>query len=148
MLAPLLAEPDLHSVKPAWGVDDTANHGTGLAGLAAYGDLTHVLGRTDVVTVAHRLESVKLTPEEGSNEGDSKHHAYLFAEAVSRPEITAADRRRVFASAVTASDYRDRGRPSSWSSMVDRMAADVDNVGQYPRLFVLAAGNTRITALG
>ena len=143
LLAPLLAEPDLHSVKPAWGVDDTANHGTGLAGLAAYGDLTHVLGRTDVVTVAHRLESVKLTPEEGSNEGDSKHHAYLFAEAVSRPEITAADRRRVFASAVTASDYRDRGRPSSWSSMVDRMAADVDNVGQYPRLFVLAAGNTR-----
>jgi hypothetical protein len=27
--------------------------------------------------------------------------------------------------------------------MVDRMAADVDDAGQYPRLFVLAAGNTR-----
>lgn len=143
LLEPLLAEPDLHSVNPAWGVDDTANHGTGLAGLAAYGDLTHVLSGDDAIAAAHRLESVKLTPAEGSNEGDSKHHAYLFAEAVSRPEITAADRRRVFTSAVTASDYRDRGRPSSWSSMVDRMAADVDNAGQYPRLFVLAAGNTR-----
>lgn len=143
LLKPLLAEPDLHSVNPAWGVDDTANHGTGLVGLAAYGDLTQVLGETGVVQVAHRLESVKLTPGEGANEGDSKHHAYLFAQAVSRPEVTAADRRRVFASAVTASDYRDRGRPSSWSSMVDRMAADVDDAGQYPRLFVLAAGNTR-----
>jgi len=142
LLAPLLDVPDMHTVQPAWGVDDTANHGTGLAGLAGYGDLTQGLGSSGPVTVGHRLESVKLTPHEGSNEGDSKHHAYLFAEAVSRPEITAADRRRVFASAVTASDYRDRGRPSSWSSMLDRLAVDVDDAGQYPRLFVLAAGNT------
>lgn len=143
LLEPLLAERDLHTVNPAWGVDDTANHGTGLAGLAAYGDLTQVLGDADGVRVAHRLESVKLTSAEGANDGDSRHHAFLFAEAVSRPEVTAATHRRVFSSAVTASDYRDRGRPSSWSSMVDRMAADVDDVGQHPRLFVLAAGNTR-----
>ena len=142
MLAPLLDEPDMHAVQPAWGVDDTANHGTGPAGLAAYGDLTQGLGTTGPVAVGHRLESVRLPPHDGSNEGDSKHHAYVFAEAVSRPEITAADRRRVFTSAVTASDYRDRGRPSSWSAMLHRLAADVDDAGQYPRLFVLAAGNT------
>ncbi len=142
MLAPLIDVPDMHAVQPTWGVDDTANHGTGLAGLVAYGDLTQGLGTMGPVTVGHRLESVKLTPHDGSNEGDRKHHAYLFAEAVSRPEITAADRRRVFTSAVTASDHRDRGRPSSWSAMLDRLAADVDDAGQYPRLFVLAAGNT------
>lgn len=143
MLAQLLDGADQHTVNPAWGVDDTANHGTGLAGLAAYGELTTAMGQATPVTVTHRLESVKLVSDEGDNAGDAKHHAYLFAEAVSRPEITQPDRARVFATAVTASDYRDRGRPSSWSAMLDRLAADVDGGGEAPRLFVLASGNTR-----
>jgi hypothetical protein len=143
LLAPLLTELDMHAVEPGWGTDDPANHGTGLAGLAAYGDLTEALATDGLLHVAHRIESVKLTPGEGENQGDAKHHAYLFAEGVSRPEITAPLRRRVFTSAVTASDYRDRGRPSSWSSAVDRLAADADGTGQFPRLFILSAGNTR-----
>jgi hypothetical protein len=48
----------------------------------------------------------------------------------------------VFTSAVTSSDDRDRGRPSAWSSTVDRLASDYDGGGQFPRLFVLCAGNT------
>ena len=95
------------------------------------------------IVVAHRLESVKLTPQEGANEGDAIHHGYLLGEAVSRPEISFPDRPRVFSSAITASDYRDRGRPSSWSATVDRLASDADGAGQFPRLFVLSAGNTR-----
>lgn len=142
LLRPLMEDSDLHTVNPAWGVDDAANHGTGLAGLAAYGDLTEVLASAHPVEVGHRLESVKLLPDEGANVGDATHHAYLFAEGVSRPEITAPDRQRVFTSAVTADDYRDRGRPSSWSSTVDRLAADYDGTGASPRLFVLSAGNS------
>ncbi|MGH8108601.1 MAG: S8 family peptidase [Arenimonas sp.] len=143
LLESMIAIADMHSVEPAWGVDDSANHGTGLAGLAAYGDLTEALASTFSIDVAHRLESVKIIQEEGGNEGDERHHAYLFAEAVGRPEITAPGRRRVFTSAVTASDYRDRGRPSSWSSAVDSLAADPDGAGEFPRLFVLSAGNTK-----
>lgn len=143
LLAPLLDAGDLHAVNPAWGTDDRANHGTGLAGLAGFGDLVELLASNVPIAVSHRLESVKLISEDGANEGDSKHHAYLFGEAVSRPEISAPDRPRVFSSAVTASDYRDRGRPSSWSATVDRLASDADGVGQFPRLFVLSAGNTR-----
>lgn len=142
LLAPLLAGGDLHTVEPGWGVDDRANHGTGLAGLVAHGDLTDKLGANDLFRTQHRIESVKLTPNDGANPGTAKHHAYLFAEGVSRPEIAAPLRRRVFTSAVTASDYRDRGRPSSWSSAVDRLAADADGAGQFPRLFILSAGNT------
>jgi hypothetical protein len=143
LLEPLMDASDLHTVEPAWGVDDEANHGTGLAGLAAYGDLTDALASADSINVPHRLESVKLIPAEGANEGDARHHAYLFMEGVARPEISAPNRSRVFASAVTASDYRDRGRPSSWSAAVDSLAADTDGVGESPRLFVLSAGNTR-----
>lgn len=143
LLAPLLDVNDLHTVNPAWGTDDQINHGTGIAGLAGFGDLVETLASAAPITVSHRLESVKLIPEAGANEGDAKHHAYLFGEAVSRPEISAPDRPRVFSSAVTASDYRDRGRPSSWSATVDRLAADADGAGQFPRLFILSAGNTR-----
>lgn len=143
LLELLIAEDDLHTVEPAWGVDDTADHGTGLAGLAGYGDLTEALAAAAPIDVPHRLESVKLISEDGANEGGARHHAYLFAEAVARPEVAAPNRSRVFTSAVTASDYRDRGRPSAWSSAVDRLAADTDGAGQYGRLFVLSAGNIR-----
>jgi len=142
LLEPLMDAGDLHTVEPAWGVDDGANHGTGLAGLAAYGDLTDALSSADAINIPHRLESVKLIPAEGANEGDARHHAYLFMEGVARPEISAPRRARVFTSAVTASDYRDRGRPSSWSAAVDGLAADTDGAGENPRLFVLSAGNT------
>lgn len=142
LLEPLLSGDDMHTVNPAWGTNDTANHGSGLAGLAAYGDLIDTIESTNPIQLVHRLESVKLTPEQGANQGDAKLHGYLFAEAVSRPEISAPARPRVFTSAVTSDDDRDRGRPSAWSATVDRLAADYDGDGQFPRLFVLAAGNT------
>lgn len=142
LLDPFISGADLHTVNPAWGVDDTANHGTGLAGLVVMGDLSEALATASPLTVTHRLESVKLTPEQGANPGDSRQHGYLFAEAVSRPEISAPARPRVYTSAVTSSDDRDRGRPSAWSSTVDRLACDYDGGGQFPRLFVLCAGNT------
>lgn len=143
LLDPLMTTADLHTVEPAWGLDDRANHGTGLAGLAAYGDLTDALSSADGIAIPHRLESVKLVPSEGANPGDAHHHAWLFMEGVARPEISAPHRSRVFSSAVTASDYRDRGRPSSWSAAVDGLAAGMDGEGDTPRLFVLSAGNTR-----
>lgn len=142
LLAPFMAQGDLHTVDPAWGVDDTANHGTGQAGLAAMGDFVALLETDGPIAIPHRLESVKLTPHQGANQGESRHHGYLFAEAVARPEIASPARRRVFTSAVTSSDDRDRGRPSAWSSTVDRLASDYDGDGQFPRLFVLCAGNT------
>lgn len=143
LLEPLMDAGDLHTVEPVWGVDDEADHGTGLAGLAAYGDLTDALSSAEPIKISNRLESVKLVPAEGANEGDARHHAYLFTEGVSRPEISAPNRKRVFTSAVTASDYRDRGRPSSWSAAVDGLAADTAGAAESPRLFVLSAGNTR-----
>jgi hypothetical protein len=142
MLQAVVASQDVHAVNPAWGTHDDANHGTGLAGLIAYGELTEHLAGNAPLSIAHKLESVKLVPDQGGNAGDAQHHAYLFAEAVSRPQVVAPLRRRLFTSAFSASDYRDRGRPSSWSAMVDRLAADVDSAGEDTRLFVLAAGNT------
>lgn len=141
LLEPLMDHADLHTVNTSWGTHDQANHGTGLAGLAAYGDLHEHLASNEPVKVNHRLESVKLTPNHGANAGNDKHHARLFIDAVTIPETHFGERKRVFTSAVTATDYRDFGRPSAWSSTVDALASDALGEGAFPRLFVLSAGN-------
>ncbi|MGE8147547.1 S8 family peptidase [Pseudomonas frederiksbergensis] len=143
LISPLMKEVDTHSVDPEWGKHDVENHGTGMAALAAYGDLTDCLESTDRISIMHRLESVKLLPNHGGNAGSANLHASLFAEAVSRPEISHSHRTRIFNSAVSAEDYRDRGRPSSWSSKLDSLASDADNEGEFPRLFIQSAGNIR-----
>lgn len=141
LISPVLEDDDLHTVEPAWGTHDEQGHGTAMAGLALAGDLTNCLDSNEPVEILHRLESVKLLQDDGGNGGDARHHGYLTIEAVSRPEITDPDRRRVFGMAITARDNRDRGRPSAWSAAVDRLAADVDGEGEIPRLFILSAGN-------
>ena len=142
LLSPLLTTNDMHTVDPTGLTDDAANHGTGMAGLVAYGDLTDAISSEAPVRIEHRLESVRLVTGGGANAGPATLHAQLFSDAVARPEIAHPNRKRVFCSAVTASDYRDRGRPSSWSAVVDSLASDTDGAGQFPRLFVLSAGNT------
>ena len=141
LIAPALAEDDLHTVEPAWGTDDGAGHGTEMAGLALAGNLTEILAGSNFVEIGHRLESVKLLPHGGAGGTEPRHHGYLTKEATARPEITAPSRRRVFGMAVTARDNRDRGRPSAWSAALDSLAADIDGEGENPRLIVVSAGN-------
>lgn len=141
LIAPALADGDLHTVEPGWGTDDTEGHGTMMAGLALVGDLKPLLSGSDTIDLGHRLESVKLLRLDGGNAGDAHHHGYLTSEAVARPEISAPTRRRLYGMAVTARDYRDRGRPSAWSAAVDRLASDADNQGEHRRLLVISAGN-------
>ena len=141
LLAHALADIDLHTVEPGWGTEDGHGHGTQMAGLALMGDLTPELASNFSINVGHRLESVKLLRGQGDNAGDSRHHGYLTSEAVARPEITAPNRRRIFEMAVTASDNRDRGRPSAWSAAVDRLASDADADNAAPRLLLISGGN-------
>lgn len=143
LLAPVINTTDLFTVNPKWGADDESNHGTGIAGITTYGDLTEALSTSEPIHIDFLLESVKIIQKEGNNNGNSTFHADLFRDAVSQPEIVEPNRPRVFSSAVTASDFRDRGRPSSWSAMVDRLASDADGNGQFRRLIILSAGNIR-----
>ena len=143
LLALAIAPSDTHTVEPGWGAHDEEGHGTEMAGLALLGNLTHALDSSAPIEATHRLESVKLLDRNHSNRDDPQHHAYLTIQAVSRPEITAPQRRRVFGMAITTEDARDRGRPSAWSATIDRLAVDYENQGETPRLFVLSAGNVQ-----
>ena len=68
LLTPVMTSDDMHTVDAAWGKDDECNHGTGLAGIAIYGDLTDALSTELPIQIDHLLESVKLTQGDGAKE--------------------------------------------------------------------------------
>ena len=141
LIAPALDSADQHTVEPGWGPQDDHGHGTAMAGLALVGNLTDLLAGEDRIDIDHRLESVKLLDQDGAHGDDPRHHGYLTAEAVARPEIEDPSRQRVFGMAVTAKVNRDRGLPSAWSATLDALASDSEAQGGNPRLLVVAAGN-------
>lgn len=136
LIKPFLSGEDCQSVDPSWGTHDHDRHGTLMAGTALYGDLTPLLESSDSVPVPHILESVKILPHDGENE--PQLWGYITAQGVSRAEIQAPDRKRSYCMAVTATDTRDRGRPSSWSAGIDQLAATWNE----QRLFIISGGNS------
>jgi hypothetical protein len=137
LLAPLTADTDLHTYKPAWGVDDRQGHGTPMAGLAAYGDLVDALAAPGPWRATHRLESVKIINPADPHQQDL--YGAVTVESVNRVEVN-PDRRRIYCLAISTPDGRDRGRPSSWSAAVDSLSSGA--AYQVRRLIVVAAGNT------
>ena len=140
ILQPVLADEDCHTVDPSWGLDDHHGHGTLMGGTAAYGDLITSLNSGDAVFVNHRLESAKIWPPAPS-ENPKELWGYMTAQGVSRAEIQAPERKRVVCLAITATDFRDSGRPSSWSAELDRISSGTGNDNR--QLVVVSAGNVR-----
>lgn len=127
----------------AWGVDDRNGHGTQMAGLALYGDLTDVLPKSGQESLLHRLESVKLIPHSGPT-NDPSHYARITQECMSRPYtwLNTPARKRVFCLTVCSSDGLDRGRPSAWSAGLDAAILNgAQSQSDAPNLVCISAGN-------
>ena len=137
LINPVLDNNDLMSVDSTWGTHDHNGHGTLMAGVAAYGNLQEKLSTTENITLYHSLESVKILPPKGGNEpelwGD------ITSQAVSIAEFNSPDKKRIICSAVTASDTRDRGRPTSWSGAIDNISSGALDNNKH--LIILSAGN-------
>lgn len=146
LIKPALNVADRHASDPAWGVEDQVGHGTQLAGLSLYGDLTNALQTRAPLHIQHKLESVKIIPDAGHN----PHH---LLGAVTRAGINAAeaasDRRRTFTMASTTEDDTPHdGAPTSWSSALDQLAAGVSGDKEIQRLILVSAGNTDQSRFG
>ncbi len=139
LLSPIIDSEDQFSLDEEWTGTDDNGHGTGSAGLVAWGDLTSVLENDSIVEMHHRLESVKTLRHYGDNEG--KHLGIVTADSISLPEIEYPFRTRVFSMSLSATDARDRGRPSAWSATIDSLSADYLGENEKPRIIVLSAGN-------
>jgi hypothetical protein len=138
LLAPFLQPADQHTADASWGAHDHNGHGTQMAGLALYGDLTEALASQGEIQLSHRLESVKILPNAGVNPVEL--YGAVTAAAVARVEIAAPTRERAFCLSVTAPDNRARGQPSSWSAELDTLASGARD--EQRRLIFVAAGNT------
>lgn len=155
LLGESLAEQDLHTVLGVSGFD-REGHGTKMAGIALFGDLEgHLTGSAPVV-LRHRLESVRIIPQNGERQHAPIAYGDVTAQAVAIPE-TVSNRGRVFCMPVSAkSDTVDvPGQPTLWSATVDALAvgAEVVRSGdelellsapdpERARLLVVSAGNT------
>jgi hypothetical protein len=145
LISPFLAARDCLCIRSEWGAHDHKGHGTKMAGTAAYGHLQSALEGTGDLTYGYCLESVKILPPPPEANAQALW-GDITAQGVSIAEINAPDRKRIHCMAVMASDTRDKGRPTSWSSAIDKLAAGAEDSTK--RLFVLSAGNSDIAHWG
>ena len=155
LLEHVLPEEHQDTVDEEWGRDDfhvreagsnPTGHGTAMAGLAVYGDLTGVLAAGHPIRLKHLLESVKILPRVGSNKPE--HYGPITQEAMAIAETNAPNRNRVFCLAVTAADavdFKETGKPSAWSSALDSYASGELEDAQ-KRLICVSAGNVMLTS--
>lgn len=138
LIQPVLSNADLHAVIQTWGTNDHNGHGTLMAGMAAYGDILGALQSGSRIRIAHRLESSKILPPPPAR-NPQRLWGYMVAQGLYLAEIQEPDRKRIGCLAVTSTDFRDRGRPSSWSGKLDELTSGYDD--DHKRLIVVSAGN-------
>jgi hypothetical protein len=139
LLQPLIDNANTLAVDNAWGAYDHSNgagHGTLMAGIAGYGKMEQALASPNKIPLTHRLCSVKILPNQGQNPrelwGD------ITSQGISIAEIQNPNMVLVYCMAITALEDTNRGRPSSWSGMVDNLAY---GEGENQRLIIVSAGN-------
>ncbi len=137
-----LSPNDRDAYNPAWGIEDAgySGHGTGMGGIALYGNLFQALVSNQGFTLKHRLESVKILPPTGQN--PPQLYGTITSAAIAKAEIKNPQRKRVICLAVTSIYETDRGRPSSWSSELDQQCYGDDEFSK--RLIIVSAGNINV----
>lgn len=142
LISPFLPDDRLYAHNPAWGNHDSwhgEGHGTGMAGLALYGNLTDALNSPGRILIRHGLESFKVKQYGVVN--DPVLYGTITQNAVNLPAITHPDNRRIFCLSITDADFAFRGRPSSWSAMIDRISFGDPLNASPAQLFIISSGN-------
>ncbi|TWU49474.1 S8 family peptidase [Rubripirellula reticaptiva] len=138
LLKPAIHENHVLTANPDWAATDRVGHGTEMAGIALYGCLTEVLNQPQLISLSHRIESVKIMGLGSTT--DPALWGALTQQAANRIEIVSPENCcRSFCLTVTA-QARDEGYPSSWSAAIDQSAAAMDENTDH-RLFIVSAGN-------
>ena len=145
LLSKVISENDCQSVNENWGTFDNGNHGTLMAGLAIYGNLSRCLTSSYPIKIAHLIESVKILPNDGQDKNDPELWGYITSQAISLAEIQKPNFHRINCLAVTSTDTLDNGRPSSWSGAIDQITSGALEEGKPKRLVILSAGNVYVS---
>lgn len=140
LLKSLIDDENRQAFDITWGVSDDHGHGTGMAGIAAFGDLQSALENQNNIEILHKLESVKILPTRGNNEPEL--YGAITSQSLSKAEIQSPDRKRIICMAITAPGFsKNDGRPSSWSGAIDEITSGY--LDGEKRLFFISAGNVK-----
>ncbi len=143
LITPFLPDDRLYSLKPDdWGPYDSCpngGHGTGVAGLSIYGDLTDALASSERLSIIHGLESFKIL--ETTNPNAPEFYGAITEEACSTPIVDRPDNPRVYCMTVADENLSFRGRPSAWSAAIDKITFGSSFDPVFPQLFILSSGN-------
>ena len=141
LLENIVPERHLDSVNPHWAKGDghPSGHGTPMAGLSLYGNLTPLLANRDAVRINHHLESIRLVNAHQPH--DPEVYGAVTQEAVARAGIINPDNKRLVCMAVTSNEFIHKGRPSAWSSAIDQMLFGSVEEPNINTLFFISSGN-------
>jgi hypothetical protein len=95
LLLNLIPADNLGAVDPHWQTADTHphGHGTPMAGLILYGDLTDALASSERIQIFHHLESIKLI--DSSSPHDPDLYGAVTQEAIARGVIIHPENKRI-----------------------------------------------------
>lgn len=145
LLEPFCSDGEKETYHPDWSPNDHKGHGTQMAGISVFGDLSKALESHDPIFVNHRIFSGKILPPNNFPENEAKLYGDITAQTISKCEIKIPDRKQHYCLAVTSSHETDSGRPSSWSAEIDKLAfGEIDGI---KRLILVSAGNVPIQLL-
>ena len=145
LINPSLPNERLYTWIEDWGRFDSESgggHGTGMAGLVLYGDLTQTFADSGTIQLYHGLESFKIYHAESSN--DPKMYGAIYEYACTTPIVDRPNHSRVFCLSITNKDFGFRGRPSSSSASIDKIAFGGILDPNEPQLVLVSGGNVRI----
>ncbi len=140
LLSNFLPDNRLYTYKPAWGTQDSwdeAGHGTGMAGLALYGDLTDALAKSGSIQIYHGLESFKIIHPADPN--DPTLYGAIIVSACSTPIVDFPNNPRIYCLSITDKSLAFNGRPSTWSAAIDKIV--FGNKLDFPQIFIVSSGN-------
>lgn len=135
-----IKEDHLDSIEPSWTNSDAYRHGHGtqMAGIILYGDLSEPMSSNSPVEIFNTIESVKII---GTSENDPDAYGQITLEAIASAEIMNPDNKRIVCLAVTASKNNHLGKPSSWSAAIDQKLFGSIESRNNDTLCVISAGN-------
>ena len=128
------------TINQEWTAADDCSHGTMMAGLCLFGDLTSALANSASIQLQAHVEGVKIVPPPAQRPSDEKLAGAYTAQGMALAEINAPERRRVWCVATTMKDP-NHSIPTSWSAQMDALACGADNDRVRSRLICLSAGN-------
>ncbi|WDF69221.1 S8 family peptidase [Sphingobacterium oryzagri] len=144
LLTDFVPEAHLDTVNPNWSKSDThpQGHGTPMAGLILFGDLTDAFDGFQQFEIFHNFESVKII--EPNQPNIPELYGAITQEAIARAEIINPNFKRIICMAVTSEKVGHLGRPSSWSAAIDQQVFGNLEVRNENSLLFISSGNLPI----